>query len=264
MRKPELSTPDLTARIEAMIIAGSLAPGDRLPAERQLAAEMGASRSKLREAIKQLASRGVVISRQGGGTYVAAPEEVEPVRAVFQSLAPLARNEAGYWRDVMEIRKSLEGDVAAFAAMRADAEDIARISTACDAVGKALLATDPQDAPLTPAKLDVRFHMAIAQAAKNAVLYQIMTGLETLLASSMADSLTHLYRLRAVPAQLDAQHRRIMSAITAGQSDAARTAAIEHLLFVESQLENIERDAARQKRSSHALQHINPMKEKQS
>ncbi|WP_313617892.1 GntR family transcriptional regulator, partial [Rhizobium sp.] len=45
MRKPELSTPDLTARIEAMIIAGSLAPGDRLPAERQLAAEMGASRS---------------------------------------------------------------------------------------------------------------------------------------------------------------------------------------------------------------------------
>ncbi|MFT2093884.1 GntR family transcriptional regulator [Acidiphilium multivorum] len=257
--------PQLSDRIEAMIAAGKLGPGSRLPAERQLASEFGVSRSRLREAIKQLASRGLLVSRQGGGTYVSSPGDVEPVRAALLSLAPLARSEAGYWRDVMEIRKSLEGDAAGFAALRSDNEDKERISVAYEVLAEALHAPELQweaaQAPLALATLDARFHMAIARAAHNAVLYQLMTGLGKLVESSISGTLAHLYRLPGVAADLDEQHRRIMAAILAGRADDARAAATEHLLFVEDRLECIEQDAARQSRSSLALQHISTMKE---
>ena len=56
--------------LEQRILEGSLKPGDRLPAERELAAELGVSRPSLREAIQKLASKGLLRSQQGGGTYV--------------------------------------------------------------------------------------------------------------------------------------------------------------------------------------------------
>lgn len=60
----------VAASLEKRILEGSLKPGDRLPPERELAAELGVSRPSLREAIQKLASKGMLQSRQGGGTYV--------------------------------------------------------------------------------------------------------------------------------------------------------------------------------------------------
>jgi GntR family transcriptional repressor for pyruvate dehydrogenase complex len=69
LRLPRI--PDAVAhQLETRIIEGSLKPGDRLPAERELALELGVSRPSLREAIKQLVSRGLLLSRHGGGTFV--------------------------------------------------------------------------------------------------------------------------------------------------------------------------------------------------
>lgn len=250
----------LPDRLEAMISARALMPGDRLPAERTLAAQFGVSRSALREAIKHLASRGRVVSRQGGGTYVAAAQEGEPLRDALLELAPLARGEAGYWRDVLEIRKSLEADAAAFAARRADEADRARIAAACEVLSRALQSergdSGAAEAPLGLARLDAAFHMAIARAAHNAVLHQVMIGLQGLLETSISDSLARLYRLPGVPGQLDLQHRRIMEAVLGADAEAARAAAIAHLCYVEDRLEDIESDAARQQRSAQALRHI--------
>lgn len=253
----------LSERIETMISAGKLAPGDRLPAERQLAVDFGVSRSRLREAIKQLVSRGLLISQPGGGTYVTSPEEAEPIRAALLPLAPLAQSETGYWRDVIEIRKSLEGDAAASAALRADTDDKARIQEAYDALAAALLDKPTRSAGGSPtlAKLDAHFHMTIARATHNAVLHQVMTGLEGLLEASISGSLARLYRLPGVPGALDTQHRRILQAILSGLPDDARKAATEHLFFVESQLESLEEDVARQRRTSHAFHQIQTRKE---
>ena len=60
----------ITERLEAMILEGSLKPGQRLPPERELAERFGVSRPSLREAIQKLAARGLLTSRQGGGTFV--------------------------------------------------------------------------------------------------------------------------------------------------------------------------------------------------
>ncbi|MBO0662275.1 FCD domain-containing protein [Jiella sp. MQZ9-1] len=258
----------LAERIETLIAARRLAPGDRLPAERQLAAELGASRSTVREAIKQLTSRGLLVSQRGGGTYLTTPEAGEPVRAALLSIAPLAESEAGYWRDVLEIRTSLEGDIAALAAERADPADRARIVLAYDALAEALLAAPParrtDGVPLELAKRDAAFHMAITRAAHNAVLTQVMTGLEGLLETSISGILARLYRLPDVLAALDDQHRRILDAIAACRPQAARAAATDHLCFVAARLDQIEQDAARHQRAVNAHRHIEAEKDTRS
>lgn len=152
----------------------------------------------------------------------------------------------------MELRKSLEGDAAAFAALRAEAEDKTRISAAYDVLTEALAAGLPE-----LAILDAGFHMAVARAAHNAVLYQIMTGLEGLLETSISDSLASLYQFPGVPEELDRQHRRILEAVIAGDPSEARGAATDHLIFVESCLESVEQEAARRKRFAHALRQVN-------
>ena len=70
LRQRRLSD-DIVERLEAMILEGSLQAGERLPPERALAEQFGVSRPSLREAIQKLAARGLLVSRQGGGTYVA-------------------------------------------------------------------------------------------------------------------------------------------------------------------------------------------------
>ena len=124
------------------------------------------------------------------------------------------------------------------------------MSAACEALSAALL-SDPSpragNAPLALAKLDASFHMMIARAAHNPVLYQVMAGLEGLLETSISDSLAQLYRLPAVLRQLDGQHRRILEAVLAGRADEARVAATEHLLFVEAEI-GIEEDEIRRER----------------
>ncbi|MUZ62871.1 GntR family transcriptional regulator, partial [Agrobacterium vitis] len=85
----------LTGRIEAMIAERKLSPGDRLPPERSLAAELDVSRSRLREAIQQLISRGIVVSRRGGGTFVAIEEAARSLERALEPLLPMVQGEAG-------------------------------------------------------------------------------------------------------------------------------------------------------------------------
>jgi GntR family L-lactate dehydrogenase operon transcriptional regulator len=251
--------PALMKRIEDVIASGHLAPGDRLPAERQLAADMGVSRSRLREAIKQMVSAGRLVSRQGGGTYVAGPDEAAAVSAALLPLVPLARSEAGYWRDVMEIRKSLEGEAARLAALRANEEDRAQISAAYEAVAEAFLnGAEGKEGPARLARLDAAFHMTIARSTHNAVLHQVMVGLEGLLEQSISESLAQFYRLPGILGQLDAQHRRIVDAVLAARPEEAHDAARDHLLFVEGRLHDIEDATDRRRRSSRALADLAP------
>lgn len=245
---------DLTDAIEALIKARRLEPGARLPAERVLAVELNVSRPTLREAIRHLASRGRLVTRRGGGSFVAQPDE--PLVQALAPLASMAEAEPGYWRDVMEIRKSLDADMAYHAALRAGPEDLTRLEAALNRV------TGAADADATTqARADAAFHMAIAEASHNAVLRQVMAGLFDLLRQSISQSLEKLYLLPLTVQALDDQHRAIVAAIAARRAEDARTAARQHLDFVEQSLRQIEEDTARRHRSSRALSQTRPMKD---
>lgn len=237
---------DLSGQIEAMIVEDGLKAGARLPSERHLASHFGVSRSSLREAIQQLISRGKLTSRQGGGTYVAEPSAALVLQDTFSPLSALMSEWPDYWQDVMEIRKSLEGDAAFYAAERANAEDKLRLQAE-------LARVSPQSGTALLARADVEFHMSIAHASHNAVLIQVMRGLFGLMEQSISHSLEALYRLPSTVEVLERQHVTIVEAILAGQAEQARTAALEHLEFVERSLRPLEEEAARKRRASHAL-----------
>ncbi|MDI4662927.1 GntR family transcriptional regulator [Xanthobacter autotrophicus] len=249
----------LSDEIEALIVEGGLQAGARLPPERKLAADLGVSRSRLREAIQRLVSRGILTVRRGGGTFVAEPLAAVSLDKAFSPLSPLARLEPGYWQDVMEIRRSLDGDAAWHAALRAGEEDRTRLAAA----HAGIRAAEGADAA-TQARADAAFHMAVAQASHNAVLRQVMAGLFDLLQHSISTSLDKLYRLPRTAHALEEQHRLIFEAIMEGRADDARDATRRHLDFVEDSLRLIEDAAARERRSVRALSRAATEKEARS
>jgi GntR family transcriptional repressor for pyruvate dehydrogenase complex len=116
--------PDAIAhQLETRILEGSLKPGDRLPAERELAVELGVSRPSLREAIKQLVSRELLVSRHGGGTYVTDRLDtsfIDPWQQLIDQHPSLQD-------DVLEFRHLLEASAAELAAQRATDADLQRL-----------------------------------------------------------------------------------------------------------------------------------------
>ena len=237
----------LPERLEALINKAGLRPGDRLPAERALAARFGVSRASLREVLQGLAHAGRLEARHGSGHYLrAAPL----LTAAMAPLAPLMRQNPSYWQDIMEIRRALEAEAAYHAAMRATAQDKARIAAQSEAITRAHEAGDPHE----DARADAALHLLIAEASHNLVLLHMMRGLFELLAASISHSLEKLYTRPQTFRMLARQHRALAEAIIAGQPEQARRAALLHLDFVSATLHRIEDDEARRLRLSQTYQ----------
>lgn len=236
----------LVVRLQRYIAQQGLTPGMRLPAERQLAAELGVSRSSLREALQQLASSGMLISRRGGGTWLRQQLEPWSEQRIVAPLRALMQDDPDYRYDILEARQAIEASTAWYAAQRATEADRERLRLAFDATLKLKESDDPDLA----AQADVRFHLAIAEASHNAVLLQTMRGLFELLHSSVRHSRQRMYSQPAVFARLTEQHQRLLEAILAGEAEQARSAALAHLGFVHATLKSQHEDEARQARST--------------
>ena len=113
----------IASTLEQRILEGSLRPGDRLPPERELATELGVSRPSLREAIQKLASKGMVRSRQGGGTYITGALEA----SFFDPWQAMMGKHPQLREDLLEFRRMLEGQAAELAAQRATEADLQRL-----------------------------------------------------------------------------------------------------------------------------------------
>ena len=206
-------------RLLTIIKLGMVAPGDKFPPERELAAQLGISRLTLREAIRELSEAGYVCSRRGrlGGTFVTytrpAPDKSEVRR--------LALEDADKLSDALTFRLAVESgaaDVLAghFAATRED-----RI----EAVLATRLAEVNAAGPDDYRRLDTLFHLSIAELAGS-----------SLLAAACADARMRLNDLlNAIPVlqrnidHTTGQHQAIVQAILSGDQLAARTAVAEHL-----------------------------------
>lgn len=238
----------VAAQLRSLVHAQQLQPGDRLPAERTLAVQLGVSRTALREAIAQLSSQGLLTARVGGGTFVSEPtaQARAAIDAPLLPYLPVFQGDPAYRFDVLEIRHALEGATAWHAALRATDADHARIRAAFDT----LMAAHGQDDPAGEARADAGFHLAIAEAAHNLVLLQVMRGLFELLQTNISQSRAMLFASPRTSEPLSAQHREMMEAVLAGDPERARAAAHAHLEFVHAALRTLDDNDARRARAS--------------
>ncbi len=211
------STEHVVAFIRGLIERRRLRPGDRLPTERALAAQIGVSRPTVRAGLRTLAALGVVRSRHGSGTYISDG----PPQLGSETLSLLAALH-GFTRDQMyEARCMLEIEAAALAAERATADQIA--SMAEEVASLFATMADPQRFLVH----DIAFHRAVAAASGNPIVAAIVEMVSELYYERRRETAT-----RAAERDLrDAAeaHRRIYSAIRSRDAAAARAAMHNHL-----------------------------------
>lgn len=234
-------------KLLSLIQARDIPPGGRLPAERGLAQSLGVSRTALREAIQKLSSHGILISRVGAGTFLAADAHQWPQESM-SPLAALMQHDPQYRYDVLETRCALETSTAGYAAQRATDADKAKIQRCFDQM------VDYQqrgNAELS-AHADAQFHLAIAEASHNLVLLQVMRGLFDLMLSTVAQN-RRIMVIQDSPASHDKlthQHQALMQSILDGDPDQARAVIGQHLDYIRATLVKMDEDAARRDRAT--------------
>ncbi len=237
----------VTRQIEELILQGVLRPGDRLPAERELAEAMDVSRPTLRAALADLEERGLVATRPGGGTFIA-----EVLGSAFA--APLIELFASHDTalfDYVEFRRDLEGLAAERAAVNATEADLAAIDSVFRRMEEANTKRDPAEG----AALDADFHMAVVEAAHNVVMLHMMRSLYELLVRGVFYNRAVVYSLPERRSRLLDQHRAIRDAVLARDPCAARTAAEAHLDFVAEALRDAHRVRSREQIAALRRQH---------
>jgi GntR family transcriptional repressor for pyruvate dehydrogenase complex len=216
-------TDEAIDKIKQMIVSGRVRPGEKLPREADLAAELGLSRNSLREAVKALSLINVLDVRQGDGTYAT-------------SLAPSLLLEAlsfivDFHRDdtvleFLEIRRILEPAATAMAAIRMPDED--RIE-----LGKVLDATDAGSPVEAFVATDLEFHRQIAIGSGNSVLASLVDNM------SLPTTRARVWRGMTEPRAQERtllEHRSIYQAIMNRDADLARSLATVHISGIESWL----------------------------
>jgi GntR family transcriptional repressor for pyruvate dehydrogenase complex len=214
----ESSTAQVVAYVRSLIENGAVGPGDRLPAERDLATHIGVSRPTVRAGLRALAAMGVVRSRHGSGTYIPdGPPELGTEALSFQAALH------GFTREEMyEARRILEAAAAALAAERATLEQIATLAKEVASLFASI------DDPQVFLVHDINFHRGVAIASGNPIVASLVEMVSALYYEQRRDTAA-----RASERDLrDAaeMHRRIYQAIRGRDADAARSLMTEHLI----------------------------------
>jgi GntR family transcriptional repressor for pyruvate dehydrogenase complex len=198
-------------RLGTAIRIGLLRPGTRLPPERELAEQLGISRSTLRQALTALTQSGHLVSQRGrtGGTFVV--EEPPLAQGVPQSLD-------GPLRELLDYRLAVETGSALLAVQRATEGDIARLREQYEAM-------DGEDDFAVYRRADVVFHLALAEASKAPRLVIAMTEVQ----GGMSDLISHIAHPPEVLSASNAQHLRLVQALERREGLKAVKAVCEHL-----------------------------------
>jgi GntR family transcriptional repressor for pyruvate dehydrogenase complex len=204
--RPPTTFEETVERLGTAIRLGLLAPSSRLPPERDLADQLGISRSTLRQALRTLVQSGHLLSVRGrnGGTFVT---ERPPLAEHEQE--PLSE---GAWA-VLDYRVAIESGATILAAERADTEQLDRLD---DLVAKMASAADFQDYR----RADIRFHIGVAEAARSPRLVSAMTEVQ----GQMSDLIALIAHPEEVLTQSNDQHRRLVGLLR--RNDATRAAKL--------------------------------------
>ena len=210
---------DTIKKLERLISSGSYAVGSKLPSERQLCEQLNVSRTVLREALRALESKGILETYPGKGIFVSQPK-FETIITPIEHLISVGEIDVF---DLTQARFFLEPSIAHVAAIRATDEDIAIME---DSLREMKEAENQGDRFI---EADQRFHMAIAMATKNPVLY--------IMARAIVESLTILrktvYEQAGAPADAIRRHENVLNAVKLKDSKGAYQEMEAHIMDVE-------------------------------
>jgi GntR family transcriptional regulator, transcriptional repressor for pyruvate dehydrogenase complex len=208
----------VAAALQDKIRSGSLPDGARLPTEHALAQHFGVSRTVIREAIAALKAEGLVETRQGSGAYLRRPDPTR-IEAAFR-IDPLTRAAVGNLLQLIEVRRVIEAEIAALAATQRSAGQLAEIH-------RALARIDASEGD--GVEEDVGFHLALARATGNPYWAGMVEMFAGQLRTAVTVTRANEARRRDFAEQVRGEHARICQAVAAGDPDAAREAAAEHM-----------------------------------
>lgn len=213
---------EVARRLLDLFTSGDIAPGTRLPPERQLASSLEVGRSAVREALAALELLGIVDVRPGSGTYLrGAASDLLP-QTLRWGLLIGERNTA----ELLELRSGLEIYVARLAAARGDDRSVQAAAKALEKMREKV------DSFTAFADADRRFHHALAEAAGNATLNDML---------HVVRSLLQIYADRAVEDEASAltaidEHDRILQAVLRNDEDGAASAMAIHMATASARL----------------------------
>ncbi|WP_069173398.1 FadR/GntR family transcriptional regulator [Streptomyces griseus] len=216
-------TDEAIEKIKGMIVSGALAPGDRLPKESELAAELGLSRNSLREAVRALSLIRILDVRQGDGTYVTSLDPQLLLEAL-SFVVDFHRDDTVL--EFLAVRRILEPAATAMAALRIEESQLDVLRAQLDALG-----ADPSVEQLVAA--DLEFHRGIVRSSGNSVLCSLLDGLSG--PTTRARVWRGLTQQDAVSRTLY-EHRAILAALRDRDPEAARSWATVHVASVEQWL----------------------------
>lgn len=207
-------------KIKDMISSGEVKPGDRLPVEKKLAAELGLSRNSLREAVRALSLLGILDVRQGDGTYVS---ELKPATILDGIGFFLEVGSDSRMLEAIDARRMLEPGITAAAALRMEKVEFAELTVAMNAMEEAESAEELIQA-------DVQFHRIVADGTGNSMAATFVNGLGQ---ATVRGRVWRLVQEESSVETVIAEHQAILGALTEHDPVLAESAASVHVASVD-------------------------------
>ena len=206
----------IVQQVQESIHKGALKPGDQLPPERELAQQFGVSRTAVREAVKALREKGLVEAYPGRGTFITDGTSYT-IGQSLDRMMKIGQPEGSAY--LAEVRETLEPEIAALAARRADEEDLAsmrELISVMDGTRK-----DPE----AFIEADLDFHLALAEAAANPLILSLIDSIVGLL----REQRMRIFHVEGGPERGQYHHKRILEAIEHRDPLGAREAMKAHM-----------------------------------
>ena len=208
---------EVARRLVDYLLSGGIAPGTRIPSERQLAEAFGVGRSAVREAIAALSLIGLIEVRHGDGTYLKRPDSPLLPQVVEWGLLLGEQRTT----DLIEARQKIEVDIAGLAAQRRTDDDLADLTRILGRMERE--ARDRVDAAAF-VDADVEFHLKLAETARNSALRDVLSGIQSLLRAWIGRVIAEGHRELSYR-----EHVPILDAVRARDAAAAESAMDAHL-----------------------------------
>jgi DNA-binding FadR family transcriptional regulator len=206
---------ELAAGIGTRILDGTYPPGTLLPNEAEWGRIFGASRTAVREAIKMLNGKGLLVSRPKVGSRVEPRDRWNLLDRDVMAWHCAAMDKTAFLISLQEVRRILEPGAAVLAASRRSPEQLAELKAALE---------DMRNAPDAEAMVapDVRFHLTLLACANNELLSPFGIVIEQALANLFHYTIRH----NAKPEQVIPMHENVVKAVAAQKPEAARDAMV--------------------------------------